>query len=108
MAEERKVKILVDDFSDLAVKGAMPGGLVGQIQRVVDLDVAKLKPTLQSAFENVIELIPTVPDSADTLEVSSIKFSLQIAANGEVSLLSLAKGGISATSGIEFTVTKKT
>jgi hypothetical protein len=101
------LRVLVDDDAP-KIKGALPlPGLESLSQRVVELSGDALRASINGALQNVLSVISDVTQESESHVVSQVSFSLMFDASGEVSLVSLAKGSVKGSSGLQFTITRK-
>lgn len=102
-----KLRILVDEEPP-RMKNALPlPGLDAIGQRVIELSGDVLKASIDGALQNVLSLISEVTQESESHVVSQVSFSLTFDATGEVSLVSLAKGSLKGSSGLQFTISRK-
>ncbi|MBI3242349.1 MAG: hypothetical protein HYZ49_08660 [Chloroflexi bacterium] len=108
MSQKDTIRVLTDDFSNLEVKGALPGlGIDKALQVAVDVGRDSLKKSIDEILEEILHILSNAPLESDKLEVSEIKFTLSVNSSGEVSLVSLAKGSLGGQTGLEFTIVKR-
>lgn len=72
----------------------------------LDLPMEEVSAKVSSAVEKVQKVFSGLANLAGPFEVSEVTFSLSFDAGGEVSILSLAKGNLSASAGIEVKLVK--
>jgi len=68
------------------------------------LDVGKLKANLESTLNDLFEVFSQINNSNKNIFIDAVKLNLSLSATGEVSILSLLKGGVGSVAGIEFTI----
>ncbi|WP_286920581.1 Pepco domain-containing protein [Flavobacterium sp. UBA4197] len=73
--------------------------------RIIDVGSDVIKSKFQETISDITEILANVKMSNEKCKISEAKFTLTFSASGEVALMSIAKGALSGTSGIEFTVT---
>lgn len=106
MAKEQSIRILVDDFEEIKVKGALPG-VAKAAYKAVDISAESLNTRVKKMLEQVFSLLSNMSLQTEDFEVDKIRFVLHIDASGEVSLVSLAKGSLGVKSGLEFTILRR-
>ena len=105
--EGDKLRFLVDE-EEIKVKSALPiPGLEEATQAVVEISGNVLKKNLDNMLRNIFELIDTVTMENEAYFVSETRFSLVFDAEGEISIVSLAKGSLKGQTGLEFTIERK-
>ncbi|MCO7513807.1 hypothetical protein NJF44_09115 [Pseudomonas guariconensis] len=103
----RKIRLLVNEEPP-RTKSALPvPGFDALGQRVVELGSDVLKKSIDGTLQGIFELLSEVTDESATHVVTEISFSLAFDASGEVSVVSLAKGSLKGSTGLEFTIRKK-
>ena len=99
------MKILVDNNEFPIGKSAFNPGVPGTIaSKSIELSNEALKNTVQKAVTDLTAVLSEVKADQGRCKISEIKFSLSITAGGEAALLSVVKGSLSGTTGIEFTL----
>lgn len=104
---DEKIKILVTDEKP-NIKSSLPfPGMEEISQRVVEIGRDAIAKNLEKAIGNVLDLLSSIRTENESHQVSETKFSLIFDATGEVSIVSLAKGSVKGSSGLEFTIKSK-
>ncbi|AUT74503.1 Pepco domain-containing protein [Paraburkholderia hospita] len=102
-----KTRLLIDSEPP-QMKSAFPvPGLDVMGQRVVEISNDVLKKSIDGALQNILSLLATVTTESTTHKVSEVAFSLTFDATGEVSVVSLAKGSLKGSAGLEITIKSK-
>lgn len=102
------IPILVDAPPAAATPGVtMRGGTASSTAgRVVDVAADVLKKRIADLSRILADTTAATPPDAP-FEVAELRFTLHLDANGEVSVMSLAKGAVTAGAGIEITLRKR-
>jgi hypothetical protein len=101
------LRILVDEEAPKMKSALGLPGLDTVGQRVVELGGDALRASVGNALQSVLSLLSDVSQENGTHVVSEVSFSLTFDASGEVSLVSLAKGALKGSTGLQFTITRK-
>lgn len=101
------IRIICEDSEQLSVQGI--GG--ERIDRLVNhsmlFESEDLKPKINHAINSIVSLIDEKQLNDQGYEVSELEFSLNINADGNVSILSIVSGGVSVKSGITVKIGRK-
>ncbi len=99
------IKILIERQSSPNIKAAvaLPNfkNLSGEL---VELDNQDIQKQLESQLSSISRVISNAKIDDEKIRIKEIKLSFAITASGEVGLFTIAKGGISGTSKIEFSL----
>lgn len=101
------IPVLVDQVPAPGGRDMVPRGASSATLDVV-IDVAA--DVLRERMGELVRLVSDAAAAAPTdgaFHVEEVRFTLHVGANGEVSILSLAKAGIAAGAGIEVTLKKR-
>src|SRR4051794_8897864 len=99
------MKIVVDK-SMAEVKSSLSLPNLDKIStQIIDVGSDILKSKFQETINDIAEVLSEVKLSNEKYKISEAKFTLTFNASDEVALMSIVKGALSGTSGIEFTVT---
>jgi len=79
-------------------------GLDKVSSQIIDMGSDILKSKLQETINDIVETFSEMKLSNEKCKISEAKFTLTFGATGEVALMSIVKGALNGTSGIEFTV----
>lgn len=101
------LRVLVDEEPP-KTRSALPlPGIDSLGQKVVALSGDVLRASIDGALRNILSMLSSVSQESATHVVSEVSFSLTFDAAGEVSLVSVAKGSLKGSTGLQFTITKK-
>lgn len=107
VAVTKMLRLLVDE-DGLQAKSALPiPGLDAVGQRVVELGSDVLRSSIDSALQGILEILSSVNAESATHTVSEVSFNLAFDASGEVSVVSVVKGNLKGSTGLQFTIKKK-
>lgn len=99
MNNEHEVSVYTDDI-EAVERNALPGPGVS-IASVVKVSGEALTDSIKNTLGVLARSVSEAMNDIEKYSVSEIRFRLRIAASGEVSIISLVKGGAHAESGIE-------
>jgi hypothetical protein len=105
--QQRTIRILVDSFEDIQVRGALPQGLGEGLQRVVDVGLETLERGIDDTLRSLFLVLGNSALESEQFEVDGVRFTLRVDASGGVSLASLVKGSLGAQSGLEFNIARR-
>ena len=101
------LRVICEDFEQKNIQGF--GG--ERLDKVVNCSLLfesdELKPKINQAIQSVVSLIDDKALNDKGYEVSELEFSLNINADGNISILSIVSGGVSVKSGITIKIGKK-
>jgi hypothetical protein len=96
---------MVDSQPTPETRGMLP---IPQLQalsgEIVELGKEAIRDSIGNALSDVMEILSSIPLQKGLLSVSEVKFTMTLDARGEVSILSLAKGSLSGSTGFQFTI----
>jgi hypothetical protein len=100
------IPILVDQVAPQVTRGPVSSASARALDVVVEVATDVLKARLGDLARTLSDAAASAP--ADSVfEVSELSFTLHVGADGEVSVMSLAKGGVSAGAGIDVTLRRR-
>jgi hypothetical protein len=100
------IPILVDQVAPPVTRGPVSSASARALDVVVEVATDVLKARLGDLARTLSDAAASAP--ADSVfEVSELSFTLHVGADGEVSVMSLAKGGVSAGAGIDVTLRRR-
>jgi hypothetical protein len=99
------MKIIVDSQVPQANSSLALPKLEKISSQIIDVGTDVLKTKFQETINDITEVLSNVKMPNDKCKISEAKFTLTFSASGEVALMSIIKGSLSGSSGIEFTVT---
>jgi hypothetical protein len=100
------IPILVGQVAPPVTRGPVSSASARVLDVVVEVASDVLKARLGDLARTLSEAAESAP--ADGMfEVSELRFTLHVGADGEVSVMSLAKGGVSAGAGIDVTLRRR-
>ena len=102
-----KIRFLIDEEAPKMKSALSVSGLDAMGQRVVELSSEVIQKSIDGTLQNILGLLSAVTAETPTHTVSEVRFSLTLDASGEVSVVSLAKGTLKGSAGLEFTIKKK-
>lgn len=93
-----KISVLVDNEQSVPVRGALPlGGMLNQVMSTVtEIDRELLRRNFSKALKDVQHVLADVTLETGNFQVEDVTLSLTIGKSGEVSLVSITKGSVSA------------
>lgn len=100
------IPILVDQVASPAYRGMMPDAAGRALDVVVEVAGDVLRERLAGLTRLLSDAAAATP-SDGPFEVAELRFTVHVNANGEVSVMSLAKGGVAAGAGIEVTLRRR-
>jgi hypothetical protein len=99
------LRLMVDSQPTPETRGMLP---IPQLQalsgEIVELGKEAIRDSIGNALSDVMEILSSIPLQKGLLSVSEVKFTMTLDARGEVSILSLAKGSLSGSTGFQFTI----
>jgi hypothetical protein len=99
------MKIIVDKAVPEA-KSALSLPKIDKISsQIIEVSCETIINKFQETINEVTQILSNVRMSNENCKISEAKFVLTFSASGEVALMSILKGSLAGTSGIEFTVT---
>jgi hypothetical protein len=103
-----KIKVLVDDFSESAARGILPREpLAGYAKKIIDVSVDHLSESIAASVTAILSGLSGSNLRSPEFEVDEIRFTLNISASGSVSLLAAATGNLTQSTGLEFTIRRR-
>lgn len=109
MAEDdQSIRFRVDAPIPENVAQALPlkNELLQLNETILDLGIDEFGRKISDAVKKVQKAFAGLEDVAGSFKVSEVTFSLSLDAGGEVSILSLAKGSLNGSAGIEVKLIK--
>ena len=100
------IPFLVDQVEQPVHRGPVSGAGARALDVVIDVAADALKERVSRLVRLVSEAAEAAPADG-AFQTAEVRFTLHVGGNGEISLLSLAKGGFAAGAGIEFTLRKR-
>ena len=99
------MKIIVDQPAP-ETKSSLPLPGIDKIStQIIDVGSDIIKKRFHEMINDITEVLSSLKMHNEKCKISEAKFTLTFSTSGEVALMSIVKGGLSGTSGIEFTVT---
>ncbi|MBS1721919.1 MAG: hypothetical protein JSS66_02810 [Armatimonadetes bacterium] len=106
-SEKAGLKFVVD-APEPVVRGAMPfKDLDAFASEVVEFSSDLIKHNLDDALASILTLLEAVTTESKTHLVSEVSFSLAFDASGELAILSMAKGALKGSAGIQVVISRK-
>jgi len=102
-----KIRFMVDEESPKQLSAFPVPGLDGIGHRVVEVGSDIIKKSVDTTLQGILELLSSVTTETSEHVVSEVSFSLAFDASGEVSVISLAKGTLKGSTGIQFKIVRK-
>lgn len=104
MARDRKLKITVPEPLVDDVRGMSPFEGAGAVAtKVVSVSADKVRKEIRQTLTSLKDLLADVPAIGKDYDLKEVTFTLGLEASGSVSLLSVASGNVSGSSGLQFT-----
>lgn len=102
----KKIKIITDQPFDTDIKSSMslPGIEDLLPNKLSEVTVDKFKSNIESSISELLTIFSGINTNSNKAFIDTVKFNVSIDAKGEVAIVSLLKGGISSSVGIEFTI----
>jgi hypothetical protein len=112
VSTEPSIRILVDDVATplgeiletTQSRGVAPSN---SKSRSINLPTRTLANAVGKLLTSVYTILSQTPLDTEQFEVTEVAFTLTVDAEGEVSLVSLAKGTLSEQSGLSFRIIRK-
>ncbi|MBW8331133.1 MAG: hypothetical protein K0M40_03855 [Prolixibacteraceae bacterium] len=106
MMQKDTILILTDDLGSMKVRGAL-SGVEGALRRFAEINVDEAAQNMRDTLDNVLRLFSGLEEGKSGFAIESIRFTLVIAADGGISLASLAHAGLKTETGIEIMIQRK-
>jgi hypothetical protein len=106
--ERNKVIKFTVDKEDFELKQSLPlSGFSGVYNEVVELSSKTLIKSFDKTLSGIFELLEKTKTESDEHFVSQVKLNLAVDSSGEVSIVSILKGSVKGSLGLEFTIERK-
>jgi len=101
------IRVICEDLENKSIKGIGGERLDNLVNHSLFFNAEDLKQKINQAIHSVVSLIDEQSLNIKGYEVSELEFSLNINADGNVSILSIVSGGVSVQSGITIKIGRK-
>jgi hypothetical protein len=101
------IRVICEDLENKDIQGICGERLDKLTNHSLLFEAKDLKLKINQAIQSVVSLIDEKSLNDKGYEVSELEFSLNISADGNVSILSIVSGGISVQSGITIKIGRK-
>ena len=101
------IKFLVDQVDEPAGLGMLQTASSKALDIVVGIAADGFKNMLASVVRQMADAISAVDMQNSPFDLSEVTFTVNVGANGELSIVSLMKGSISPSSGIQLKLVRK-
>jgi hypothetical protein len=103
-----EVKFLIDRVEDPAAKGMVHAAAGKALDVVVGVAADSFQRMMATIIGQIADAVTAADLSKSPFDLSEVKFTVNAGVDGELSIVSLAKGSVATQSGIEVTLRKKT